>query len=39
MDLIIKRNEREQSWLIKWTQKPQGKKKAYKACEAGQICQ
>lgn len=39
MDLIIKQNELEQRWLIKWTQKPRWKKKAYKTCEGGQICQ
>lgn len=39
MDLIITQNELEQRWLIKWTQKPWGKKKAYKTCEGGQICQ
>lgn len=39
MDLIIKQNELEQRWLVKWTQKPQRKKKAYKPREGGWICQ
>lgn len=39
MGLIIKQNELEQRWLIKWTQKPQRKEKGCKTCEGGQVCQ